>query len=79
MEESLNCNTLFVFVGGGEEWKLVSERLGQSAREIRFLEVRLRNPCEAALLVVSQRRCLNEDDLCDMITECEMPMLADIL
>ena len=79
MEESLNCNTHFVFIVGGEEWKVVSERLGLSAREIRFLDVRLRNPCEAALLVVSQRRCLTEDNLYDMLTECEMPMLADIL
>ena len=76
---SLNSDTLFVCVAGGEEWKVVAEKLGLSAREIRYLDARLRNPCDAALSVVSQRRCMNVDDLYDVLTECGMPVPADIL
>ena len=46
---------------------------------VRYLDVRIRNPCDAALSVVSQRRCMNVDDLYDVLTECGMPVLADIL
>ena len=68
-----------ICIAGREEWKIVAERLGLNAKEIRYLDVRIWNPCEAALSVVSQRRCMNVDDLYDVLTECGMPVLADIL
>ncbi|XP_067037362.1 uncharacterized protein [Acropora muricata] len=70
---------LTIDLSGGEEWKVVAERLGLNAKEIRYLDVRMRNPFDAALSVVSQRRCMNVDDLYDVLTECGMPVLADIL
>ena len=75
----MNSETHFVFVAGGEEWKVVAERLGFSAKEIRYLDVRMRNPCDAALDFVSQKNYMNVDDLYDVLTECGMPVLADIL
>ena len=68
-----------ICIAGGEEWKVVAERLGLSAKEIRYLDVRVRNPCEAALSFVSQRHCMNVDDLYDVLNDCGMPVLADIL
>ena len=68
-----------ICIAGREEWKIVAERLGLNAKEIRYLDVRIRNPCDAALSVVSQRRCMNVDDLYDVLNECGMPVLADIL
>ncbi|XP_044173306.1 uncharacterized protein LOC114955872 [Acropora millepora] len=70
---------LTIDLSGREEWKIVAERLGLNAKEIRYLDMRIRNPCDAALSVVSQRRCMNVDDLYDVLTECGMPVLADIL
>ena len=75
----MNSETLFVCVAGGEEWKVVAERLGLNAKEIRYLDVRMRNPCDAALAFVSQKNYMNVDDLYDVLTECGMPVLADIL
>ena len=36
-----------IYFVGGEEWKLVAEELGLSAREIRYIDKRVMNPCEA--------------------------------
>ena len=41
--------------------------------------MRMRNRCDCALSVVNQRRRMNVDDLYDVLTECRMPVLADIL
>ena len=75
----MNSYTLFVCVAGGEEWKVVATRLGLSANEIRFLDMRYPNPFDTVLAFVSQMSGLNVDDLYDVLTECEMPVLADIL
>ena len=76
----VSSETLFVCIaGGGEEWKDVAERLGLSATEIRFLDAREKNPCDAALSFVSQRCCMNVDDLYNVLVECGMPVPADIL
>ena len=61
------------------QWKVVAERLGLRAKEITFLDMRYPNPCEAALAFVAQYRGMNVDDLYDVLTECGMPVLADIL
>ena len=70
---------LFVCLVGGEEWKFVAERMGFTAPEIRYLDHRTRNPFEAALMHYIQRNPMKVDDLYDILTECEMPVLADIL
>ena len=68
-----------VSVAGGEEWKNVAEKLGLSPKEIRYLDKRTLNPCDAALAFVSQRCHINVDDLYDVLTECGYPVLADTL
>ena len=67
------------FVAGGEEWKYVAEKLGLRPTEIRYLDKRVLNPCDAALAFISQRRHINVDDLYDVLTECGYPVLADTL
>ena len=64
---------------GGEDWKVVAERMGFTAPEIRFLDHRNRNPFEAALAHYIDRNPMKVDDLYDILTECGMPVLADIL
>ena len=66
---------IFVFVGG-EEWKPLAEKLGLAPHEIRYLDTRIQNPCEAA---ISQQRYLNVGALYDMMIECRMPVFADLL
>ena len=61
------------------QWKVVAERLGFRANEIKFLDMRYRNPSEAALAFVTHHHGTNVDDLYDVLTECGMPVLADIL
>ncbi|XP_015748721.1 PREDICTED: uncharacterized protein LOC107328511 isoform X3 [Acropora digitifera] len=60
-------------------WKVVAERLGLRGSEIEFLDERYPNPSQATLEFVAHRYGLNVDDLYDLLTECEMPVLADIL
>ena len=67
------------FFAGGEDWKVVAERMGFTAPEIRFLDHRTRNPFEAALAHYIDRNPMKVDDLYDILTECGMPVLADIL
>ena len=64
---------------GGEDWKVVAERMGFTAPEIRYLDHRTRNPFEAALTHYIQMNPMKVDDLYDILTECGMPVLADIL
>ena len=37
------------------------------------------NPSDAALAFISQRCYINVDDLYDVLNECGLPMMADIL
>ena len=65
---------------GGEEWMSLAEKLGLTPAEIRFLDKRILNPCDAALVRArKQRLILNVGDLYDRLVECELPRLADIL
>ena len=69
---------LFPFVGG-EEWKKLAEKLGLAPREIRFLDKRVLNPCEAAIAFIASQRYITVGELYDKISKCELPLLADIL
>ena len=76
----LFLNVHFVCITVTEwQWKVVAERLGLRANEIKFLDMRYPNPSEAALAFVAQYRGMSVDDLYDVLTECGMPVLADIL
>lgn len=64
---------------GGDEWKLFAEKLGLSAAEIRYLDNRTVNPCLEALMHSRRQRFIDVGSLYDTLTECEQPMLADLL
>ncbi|XP_068743817.1 uncharacterized protein [Montipora capricornis] len=70
---------LTIDLSSGEEWKDVAERLGFSPKEIRYLDKRTMNPCDAALATVSQRCDISVDDLYDALTDAGLPVLADTL
>ena len=76
---SLNNEKHIVCVTVGGRWKVVADRLGLRGSEIEFLDERYRNPSEPTLEYGARRHGMNVDDLYDVLTECEMPMLADIL
>ena len=65
---------------GGEEWKLVAEKLGLTADEIRFLDIRTLNPAEAMLAyIASTYPQVTVRHLYDVLTACEVPVVADRL
>ena len=69
---------LCVCVVGGEEWKLVAEKLGLTPKEIRFLDKRTLNPLDAALTFVAKQRHITVGDLYDLLSECGFPLIADL-
>ena len=49
------------------DWHVLAERLDLTANEIKFVDARCRNPSEALLTFVAQRRDgMNVDDLYDV-------------
>ena len=70
---------LFSNITGAEDWKRVAEKLGLRPHEIRYLDKRIPNPAEAVLCCVAQQNGLTTGNLYDVLTDCELPMLADIL
>ena len=77
--KTLMFRFLFVIVAGGDEWKLFAEKLGLSPNEIRYLETRVLNPAEAALAFIANRRYMTVGELYQVLCDCEVPLLADIL
>ena len=72
--------TIFVFRLGGEEWKLVAEKLGLTLDFIRFLDKRTLNPAEEILAYIADKyRHVTAGDLYDLLTACELPLVADFL
>ena len=69
---------MFLFVGG-QEWKQLAEKLGLAPHEIRFLDKRVMNPCEAAIAFIARQRYITVGELYDTISECGLPVFADIL
>lgn len=70
---------LFVIVAGGDEWKLVAETLGLSHREIQFLDQRTLNPAEALLGFITNQRYLSVGELYQILCDCELPAVANLL
>lgn len=66
---------LAVHLCGGDEWKLVAERIGFNQAYIRCFDNRFRNPLEAALSCCD----LTVGQLYDILVECGLPVLADFL
>jgi len=70
----------FLHTLGGDEWKPFAERLGLSAAEIRYLDKRVLNPCDAALAYSRDQRYIRSvGDLYDELVACELPLIADLL
>ena len=67
------------FFVGGQEWKHLAEKLGVAPHEIRYIDNRLMNPCEAAIQFISEQRYITVGELYDTISECGLPLVADIL
>ncbi|PFX27495.1 N-chimaerin [Stylophora pistillata] len=71
---------LTIHLSGGNEWQLLAERLGLSSAEIRFLDNRVINPCDAALGHARKQGLVRTvGELYDKLVECEFPMWADLL
>ncbi|XP_078378622.1 uncharacterized protein LOC144661691 isoform X1 [Oculina patagonica] len=66
-------------LSGGDEWKLLAERLGLSHIDIRFFEKRVLNPCDVVLGAVGNHRHLSVGEVYDMLVGCELPAFADIM
>lgn len=64
---------------GGDEWKVVAESLGLTPREIRFLDNRTLNPCDAALSFIANQRPTSVGGLYDVLNDCGFPIIADLL
>ena len=76
----MNSKKHFVSVTVGGRWKVVADRLGLiRGSEIQLLDERYPNPSEATLDIVAHLYGMNVDGLYDVLTECGMPVLADIL
>lgn len=67
-------------ISGGDEWKLFAERLGLSPTEIRFLDNRLINPCDAVLAYARNKDFIRSvGELYDKLVKCNFPVWADLL
>lgn len=64
---------------GGDEWKLLAEKLGIPPNKIRFLDRRVLNPADALLVYVGKRCNITVGDLYDLLNECELHGMADLL
>jgi len=69
----------FLSVAGGDEWKVVAEKLGFDPLEIRFLDNRTLNPADVALSYVADQRLLTVGDLYDVLVACDLSLIADDL
>ncbi|KAJ7393455.1 hypothetical protein OS493_006432 [Desmophyllum pertusum] len=70
---------LTISLCGGEDWKLVAEKLGLRPNEISFLDKRTKNPCMETLVHSRNQRFINVDTLYNVLVECGLPRLADLL
>lgn len=70
---------LTMALSGGDEWKLVAEKLGLTPVEIRFLDNRALNPADVALSYVARERLLTVGNLYDVLAACNLPLIADDL
>ena len=69
---------IFIVVGG-DEWKLLAERLGFSQIDIRFLDKRVMNPSDVVLGAVGRHRHLSVGEIYDKLVDCELSAVADLM
>ena len=76
MVDSFNLIVLRI---GGDEWKQVAEKVGFTPDEIRYLDNRTLNPADAMLGYITSHYHVTVGDLYDLLTACELPIMADLL
>lgn len=69
----------FSYVSGGNEWKIVAEKLGLTPQQIRYLDNRIRNPADALIGHIAHQRYLSVGELYDVLCDCDLPLVADLL
>ena len=79
LQSKRQTRLVFLYVAGGDEWKLVAEKVGLNPIEIRFLDTRILNPADAVLSYVASQRCLTVGELYDVLAACDFPLIADDL
>ena len=85
LNKSIPIHVVFVHVAvaGDDKWKLVAEKLGLNQDEIRFLDLRHKNPVEALLIFITNQRPaerpMNVGELYNILCECGIPVIADKL
>ena len=74
----LSCSFLFGHLGR-EEWKMVAEGLGLTPAQIHSLDHRVANPMAVVLISVGKRSSVRVETLYDLMTDLELPEVADLL
>ena len=69
---------MLILLGQGD-WELFAEKLGLTPAEIRFLDKRTRNPELEVLIFASRKHLLTVEDVYDVLKECGLPLVADLL
>ena len=70
--------SMFILVGR-HDWELFAEKLGLTPAEIRFLDKRTMNQVLEVLIVAAKRYLITVGDLYDVLKDCGLPTIADIL
>ena len=71
-------NFVFIILGG-DEWKVLADRLGLTPAVIRYIDNRTMNPMEAVLSFVTRRRYVSVGELYDLLVEQGLLAVADRL
>ena len=69
---------MFLYVVRGR-WKLMAERLGFSQIDMCFFDERVVNPSNVVLGVVAKHRHLSVGEIYDILVDCELPAIADLM
>ena len=67
----------FFSVAGDDKWKFVAEKLGLSQEEICYLDKRTQNPVEGLIGFIAGQRFMSVGDLCKVLCDCGVPLIAD--
>ncbi|PFX13510.1 uncharacterized protein LOC111345949 [Stylophora pistillata] len=70
---------LTITLSGREDWEIFAEKLGLTPAEIRFLDKRAKNQVLEVLVHASQKDLITVGNLYDVLKDCGMPILADLL
>ena len=62
-----------------DQWEIVAEKLGFTPQEIRFLDKRTLNPADALIGYIANQRYLSVGELYDVLCDCDLPVVADLL